>query len=398
MPETRFRVAGLAAVFKPPIYPRNRARGSLPAARRLKGTTPPCKLVSRTGDPYFTVAMRKKKRAKITKSSRKRKHSKNFATSRPKQARGRGPSIHITARDKRAGKWFEKLVALQARLRGPGGCPWDREQTHASLRKYLIEETYEVLDAMESGEAGHFSSELGDLLLQVIFHSILAEETGAFTISDVIESVHTKMVRRHPHVFGDAKAKDSKEVLKNWEQIKSEERAEKSSATSSAKITANSESILADVPKSLPAALEAYQLTRRAARIGFDWNNLQGIFEKIDEEKAEIVESLGAMSKDPSGEELKSRLRKKLSGTELARLEEEVGDLLFATVNVARFVGADPEIALKQANRKFLRRFQWMENAAQAAGQKFADLPRERMEALWDLSKQSESPKSAAAK
>ena len=342
--------------------------------------------------------MRKKKRARITKSSRKRKHSKNFATSRPKQARGRGPSIPITARDKRAGKWFEKLVALQARLRGPGGCPWDREQTHASLRKFLIEETYEVLDAMESGDARHFSSELGDLLLQVIFHSILAEETGAFTISDVIESVHTKMVRRHPHVFGDAKAKDSKEVLKNWEQIKSEERAEKSSATSSAKITANSESILAGVPKSLPAALEAYQLTRRAARIGFDWDNLQGIFEKIDEEKAEIVESLGAMSKDPSGEELKSRLRKKLSGTELARLEEEVGDLLFATVNVARFVGADPEIALKQANRKFLRRFQWMERAAQAAGQKFADLPRDRMEALWDLSKQSESPKSAAAK
>jgi tetrapyrrole methylase family protein/MazG family protein len=342
--------------------------------------------------------MRKKKRARITKSSRKRKHSKNFAKSRPKQARGRGPSIHITARDKRAGKWFEKLVALQARLRGPGGCPWDREQTHASLRKFLIEETYEVLDAMESGDPHHFSSELGDLLLQVIFHSILAEETGAFTISDVIESVHTKMVRRHPHVFGDAKAKDSEEVLKNWEQIKSEERAEKSSATSGAKITANSESILADVPKSLPAALEAYQLTRRAARIGFDWDNLQGIFEKIDEEKAEIVESLGAMSKDPSGEELKSRLRKKLSGTELARLEEEVGDLLFATVNVARFVGADPEIALKQANRKFLRRFQWMENAAQAAGQKFADLPRDRMEALWDLSKRSEALKSAAVK
>src|ERR1700678_3912453 len=144
---------------------------------------------------------------------------------RPRQRRATSPRIPITARDKRAGKWFEKLVALQARLRGPNGCPWDREQTHASLRKFLIEETYEVLDAMESSDPGEFASELGDLLLQITFHSILAEETGAFTISDVIESIHSKMVRRHPHVFGNAKAENSAAVLKNWEQIKAAERA-----------------------------------------------------------------------------------------------------------------------------------------------------------------------------
>jgi tetrapyrrole methylase family protein / MazG family protein len=344
------------------------------------------------------VAMRKKKRAKVSGSSRKRKPSKETVKSRPKQARGGGPAIPITARDKRAGKWFEKLVALQARLRGPGGCPWDREQTHASLRNFLIEETYEVLDAMESGDPHHFSSELGDLLLQVIFHSILAEETGAFTISDVIESVHTKMVRRHPHVFGDLKAKDSKEVLKNWEQIKSEERAEKASAASEAKVTTNPESLLSDIPKSLPAALEAYQLTRRAARVGFDWDDLHGIFEKIDEEKSEIIESLGAVAKNSPRAELKPQLQNSLSASGLAHLEEEVGDLLFAAVNVARFVGADPEIALKHANRKFKRRFQWMESAAQAEGKQFADLPRERMEALWNLSKQNETSKSAASR
>src|SRR5277367_2938249 len=175
-----------------------------------------------------TVASPKNRRNAKSKRARARGLPKRAVPSnaslRIQRKRSAGPDIPITARDKRAGKWFEKLVALQARLRGPGGCPWDREQTHESLRKFLIEETYEVLDAMESSDAKKFYSELGDLLLQVIFHSILAEETGAFTISDVIESVHTKMVRRHPHVFGNAKAKDSKEVLKNWEQIKAEER------------------------------------------------------------------------------------------------------------------------------------------------------------------------------
>jgi MazG family protein len=282
--------------------------------------------------------------------------------------------ITISARDRAAGKWFAKLVALQARLRGPNGCPWDREQTHESLRKYLIEETYEVLDAMESGDSREFSSELGDLLLQVVFHAILAEETGGFTMSDVVESVHTKMVRRHPHVFGDVKAGTSAAVLKNWEQIKAEERAAKGK-TAAASVAADS--VLGGVPRSLPAMLEAYQLTRRASRVGFDWQDLVGIFDKLDEERREIEATL------KSAAPAKTR-------APAPRLEEEVGDLLFVGVNIARFLGVDPEIALKSANRKFKQRFQWMESAAAREGRHFADLPRERMEELWNEAKAGE--------
>jgi MazG family protein len=298
---------------------------------------------------------RAKKRAKVTASSR--------------------AHISVSARDKLAGRWFAKLVALQARLRSPKGCPWDREQTHQSLRKFLIEETYEVLDAMDSGDPRKFSSELGDLLLQVVFHANLAEASGRFTISDVIESVHEKMIRRHPHVFGDVKANTPAAVLKNWEHIKAEERATERSAKgqaiapSNAKSPAN-ESILSGVPHSLPGALEAYHLTRRASRVGFDWENLAGIFEKLDEERREIESALPATP-----------------GKSAPDLEEEVGDLLFAGVNVARFLGVDPEIALKSANRKFKKRFQWMESAAAQEGRRFADLPRARMEELWDQSK-----------
>jgi MazG family protein len=287
------------------------------------------------------------------------------------QAKARA-KIRITAGDRAAGKWFDKLVALQARLRGPGGCPWDREQTHESLRRFLIEEAYEVLDALEEGDPRKFASELGDLLLQVVFHSILAEETRSFTIADVIESVHTKMVRRHPHVFGSVSAKTSGEVLKNWEEIKREERAEEGSAAG--------ESILADVPRSLPGVLEAYQLTRRAARIGFDWENLVDILEKLDEEKREIQ---SVLPPTPG-----TGLKPAPADLELAqRIEEEVGDLLFTGVNIARFLGVDPEIALKGANRKFKQRFQWMESAAAREGSRLADSPRERMEELWNESK-----------
>jgi MazG family protein len=343
---------------------------------------------------------------------------------RPRQRRAASPRILPSRRDKLAGEWFAKLVALQARLRGPNGCPWDREQTHASLRKFLIEETYEVLDAMESADPHEFASELGDLLLQITFHSILAEETGAFTISDVIESIHSKMVRRHPHVFGDAKAKDSAAVLKNWEQIKAAERAGASGKTAAAndekaanaaKTNAASESILSGVPRSLPGVLEAYQLTRRAAHIGFDWDNLSGIFDKLDEEKHEILASLaaaatpssaGSRNRKPAGTQPAVGARHAVPDSAARRsaathpasesrraapasthLEEEVGDLLFAAVNVARFLGADPEIALKKANRKFQSRFQWMEAVALAEGRPLVELPRERMEELWNLSK-----------
>lgn len=292
--------------------------------------------------------------------------------------------VQVTPCNQAAGKWFAKLVALQERLCGPNGCPWDREQTHASLRKYLIEETYEVLEAMESGDQRDFASELGDLMLQIVFHSVLAEAAGHFTISDVIEAIFTKMVRRHPHVFGDATAETSGAVLKKWEELKAQERAQK---RGSKKGDAATESVLSGVARSLPAVLEAYQLTRRASHIGFDWDNLQGIFDKLEEEKSELLEFAGASTSGKtaasSGEASGGAMRHS------ARKEEEVGDFLFAAVNVARFVGVDPEIALKKANRKFKARFQWMENAASLQNRKFADLPRERMEELWNAAKKS---------
>lgn len=288
--------------------------------------------------------------------------------------------IPLTRRDRLAGKWFAKLVALQGRLYGAGGCPWDREQTHESLRKYLIEETYETLDAMESGNPRQFAGELGDLLLQVIFHAILAEKNGEFTISDVIEAIHSKMIRRHPHVFGRAVARDSTAVLKNWEQIKAEERsAEKAhsrTAGPSRDRKSLRESVLASVPRSLPGVLEACQLARRASHVGFDWINLQEVFEKLDEEILEIRDA--APSTALNGEK-----RRHLS----AKMEEEVGDLLFTAVNVARFLGVDPEIALKKANRKFKQRFQSMEAAAEREGHRFADLSRPHMEELWNAAK-----------
>jgi MazG family protein len=306
-----------------------------------------------------------------------------------------GRDAHVGGSANSPGEWFEKLVALQARLRAPGGCPWDREQTHESLRRFLAEETYEVLDAMENGTPREFAGELGDLLLQVVFHSVLAEEAGRFTVADVIESIHAKMVRRHPHVFGDVKAATSGEVLKNWEQIKAEERT---AAGKPARKKDADDSILGGIPRSLPAALEAYQLTRRAAHIGFDWDNLEGIFEKLDEEKRELLEIR------PNGEDSKAiatvgagNQRRKSGGasssTAHARIEEEAGDLLFAAVNVARFLGVDPEIALKKANRKFRQRFNFMESAAQRENRRLADLPRERMEELWNDAKMAKSAK-----
>ncbi len=294
--------------------------------------------------------------------------------------------IRVTARDRAAGEWFAKLVALQERLCAPNGCPWDREQTHASLRKYLIEETYEVLDAMDSGDMAEFSSEMGDLLLQIVFHSVLAEHAGNFTISDVIEAIYTKMIRRHPHVFGDAKAATSGAVLKKWEEIKAGERAQKRGAKPEKEH--ESESVLAGVPRSLPAALEAYQLTRRASHIGFDWENLQGIFDKIDEEKRELSE-LASPDAAQSRPDAASRVTKNAPLEESARAEEEVGDLLFAAINVSRFLGVDPEIALKKANRKFKDRFQWMERAAAGENRKLADLPRNQMEDLWNQAKKA---------
>lgn len=277
-----------------------------------------------------------------------------------------------------AGQWFEKLVAVQKRLRAPKGCPWDREQTHATLRTYLIEEVYEVLDALDSGDDVKFAEEMGDLLLQVVFHSEIAREENRFSVSDVVKTIHDKMVRRHPHVFGNVSAKNSAQVLRNWERIKAEERREKdrtnkkaASQNTTPKAPEKAPSLLDGVSRGLPAMLEGLQLTRKAARAGFDWQDADGIFEKLREEMAEV--------------------RHALAQKESRKLEEELGDLLFAAVNLARFVQVDPEIALKKANAKFQRRFMEMERSANNGNRDFAKLPREEMESLWDSVKHREN-------
>jgi tetrapyrrole methylase family protein/MazG family protein len=288
---------------------------------------------------------------------------------------------------KNPGPAFAKLVAVMQRLRAPGGCPWDREQTHATLRTYLIEEAYEVLDALDSSDDAKFAEELGDLLLQVLFHSEIAREEGRFDISDVIREIHEKLIRRHPHVFGEKSAKDAAEVLRNWEIIKREERDKskfKSSASASVapassrpafsklEPAAQHESLLDGVPRGLPALLEGYQLTRKAARAGFDWDSVDGIFDKLTEETNELREVLP--QNDP------------------ARIESELGDILFVAVNLARFLKVDPEIAVKKANAKFSRRFREMEHIAREQGTTFPQIPRPHMESLWEQSKLSEQP------
>ena len=278
------------------------------------------------------------------------------------------------------GQWFEKLVAVQGRLRGPNGCPWDREQTHQSLRTYLIEEAYEVLEALESGNDAKFAEEMGDLLLQIVFHSQIAREEGRFTVAEVIREIHDKMVRRHPHVFGKTRAKDSAEVLRNWEQIKAEERrsSDKKGDSKTGDGVTEEVSLLDGVSRALPATMEGFQLTRKASRIGFDWEEAGGVFEKMREET----------------EELKKALREQ----DQPKMEEELGDLLFAAVNLSRFLKIDPEIALKKANAKFSRRFRSMEALARKNGRQFKDLPREEMEEFWEKAKKSEGkPKLPAA-
>jgi tetrapyrrole methylase family protein/MazG family protein len=266
------------------------------------------------------------------------------------------------------------LVAIQKRLRAPGGCPWDIEQTHQTLRTYLIEEAYEVLDAIDSGEDAKFVEELGDLLLQVTFHSQIASEANRFNISDVVQSIHDKMIRRHPHVFGEGQAKDSEEVLRNWAKIKAEEKAGKEGAPATDE--AKHVSALDGVPKSIPATLEGLQLTRKAARTGFDWENAKGVFDKISEETVELQHTLE-------------------HGT-ATEAEEELGDLLFAVVNLARFLHIDPEIALKRANGKFVRRFHEMERLAASRGRKFEDVPRPEKESLWNSAKELKAAQAAA--
>jgi len=292
-----------------------------------------------------------------------------------KKARGKRDRRQNTAKANQlgAGEWFERLVGVQAWLRAEGGCPWDREQTHQTLRTYLIEEAYEVLEALEAGDDKKFAEELGDLLLQIVFHSQIAREEKRFEVQDVIREIHDKMVRRHPHVFGEAKAKNAAEVLKNWEQLKAEERKARVGAkeVKNGVSKGKGESLLDGISRALPATLEGFQLTRRAARIGFDWEKAEDVIEKVAEETAEV--------------------RREIADGQTDRIEEEVGDLLFAAVNVARFLHVDPEIALKAANAKFSRRFRAMEGRAEKSGRKLADVPRAEMEELWEVVKERDA-------
>lgn len=255
-------------------------------------------------------------------------------------------------------------IAIMARLRGPDGCPWDREQTFDSIKRHTLEETYEVFDAIERRAWPDLKDELGDLLLQVLFYAQMASEEGYFTIADVAANLNAKLIRRHPHIFGDVKATDSGAVLRNWEQIKRVERAEKTEAQSS---------LLDDIPRTMPAMLEASKLGSRAAKVGFDWPNANGLFDKLQEEIAELQAEL------PDAEQ---------PATSAA--EEELGDLLFTAVNLARHLKIDPESALRSCNAKFRRRFAAMESAAGNADA-LAALTPPQLEELWSHAKNNPS-------
>jgi len=243
---------------------------------------------------------------------------------------------------------FNTLVNIIARLRSPGGCPWDRKQTHASLRAALLGECYEVLEALDEGDAEKLGDELGDLLLQIVLHAQIATEAGEFELKDVINNINTKLINRHPHIFGSAKVKDAEEVAHNWEVLKQRERGREVS-------------MLENVPGEMPALSYSQEIQRRVARVGFDWEDIEGVIDKL-------VEEVGEFKQVESQE----------------RREQEFGDLLFTLVNVARRLGVDSESALRGANRRFYRRFTCMEEVCRQRGVNLADLSFDEQNALWE--------------
>jgi tetrapyrrole methylase family protein/MazG family protein len=256
------------------------------------------------------------------------------------------------------GDRFQRLVDIMARLRAPGGCPWDREQTFDTIKPFLLEETYEVMDAIDARDWKELTGELGDLLLQAVFFSQMAAEENLFRIDDAIDAINAKLVRRHPHVFGDETAHTEGDVRKRWSEIKAEERKEKPDAPTT---------LLGGVPRNLPALVEAQQIASRAAQAGFDWENADQVLEKLDEELDEFAAARRSASS--------------------AELEDELGDLLFVLVNLARFVKVDPEQALRKSNAKFRRRFGYVEEKLAERGKRPADSTLDEMEALWQEAK-----------
>lgn len=253
---------------------------------------------------------------------------------------------------------FDRAMGIMRRLRAPGGCPWDAEQTHASLKRYLIEECYEVVEAIDKGDDGHLREELGDLLLQPLFHAAIAEERGAFTIDDILETLSDKLVRRHPHVFGDQDIKTSDEQVANWEKIKKEEKGEER------------KSALSGVPPHLPALMKAQKITEKAARVGFDWEQTDQVYAKVLEELHELEETMTAGDQE--------------------RMEAELGDLLFAIVNLGRFISVNPEEALRKTISRFETRFSHIEETLHSRGVNLKDASTGEMEKLWEEAKARE--------
>ena len=249
---------------------------------------------------------------------------------------------------------FDELVKLMETLRGPEGCPWDRQQTLADLKPFVIEEAYEVVDAIDRDDRRALLEEVGDLLMEAVFIAEITREEKVFDIYDSITAIHDKLVRRHPHVFADVEADDAEQVIVNWEKLKNEERK------------AENKSVLAGVPQALPALLKASRLTEKAARIGFDWRRTEDVFEKLDEEIGELREATGD------------------------QVQEELGDLLFTIANIARKLNVNPEEALQATNRKFMRRFEAMERAVRSKGKNLDQLTLEEMDRLWDDAKSAE--------
>jgi len=259
---------------------------------------------------------------------------------------------------------FSELLGIMKHLRGPGGCPWDAEQTHESLTRYLLEETYEVIEAIETRSPELLKEELGDLLLQPVFHAAIAEENGVFTMKDIIATLCDKLIRRHPHVFGDMQIADSAAQVENWEQIKKQEKG------------AERKSALSGVPPHLPALLKAQKITEKAARVGFDWEHVDQVMAKVMEELHEFEEAMLAGDSE--------------------HMEAELGDLLFAIVNLGRFLSINPEEALRKTILRFQQRFSHVEESLQAANRQMKDTPLAEMDRLWEEAKKLENVKTAS--
>jgi tetrapyrrole methylase family protein/MazG family protein len=257
---------------------------------------------------------------------------------------------------------IQRLLEIMRQLRGPGGCPWDREQTIDSLKSDLIEETYEVIDAIESGDRAELCGELGDLLLQVVFQAQICTEAGEFTFDDVVTGIADKLVRRHPHVFGDVQAETAGEVLRNWEKIKKTEKAAETPR-----------SLVEGIPRHLPALAKAHLVQKRVARAGFEWNEISGVVDKLDEELAEVKEAMA--QKDD------------------AAIREELGDLMFSVVNLSRYLGHESEELLNENIAKFMRRFQSLENRLHTEGREIEKCSLEELEAVWVAVKTEEREK-----